>query len=395
MDLHDLEPKGEQPVNKLSIIMFILLFLAILIIVLTVYIKNQNIDIKNISIKDVVSNTFKLSNQNINATVTSEFNYDFKEHSFFNVYKDKIIKCTKDSIVWLNRQGEEEKVKAISTENPVVKMAGAYILVTDIGGKDFYVINGFNVKWSLKSDSTIINADISSNGFVSVVKEKKGYKGAIDIYDENGNMVFTTVRGGAFVIASKVFNPEDKVLINSVDTSGINASTNLELINMHAETVGKSQEDNIILPSLWNLNGKYILGVSDNALICYDMSLKRKWKREFTKVFSSNIALGKYSIIAIQSETKAGLTSGNESEVKIINTKGEDISQYSLKGDVINIECSGNVIAINTGTEVYFINTNGKLIGKYISKSDIVGVHFFSRQEAMVQTQNSIIVLKF
>lgn len=395
MDQDEIEKKTEEPVNKISIIMFLLLFLVIIIIVLLVYVKSQNIDIKSFNVKDIFKNSFQILNQDIDANVTSEFQYDLKKNTFFYTYKDNIIKCTKESVIWLDRLGEEQKVKTISTENPVVKIAGAYILIADIGGKDFYIINGMNIKWSHKSDSSIINADISSNGYVSIVKEKKGYKGAIDIYDDIGNLVFTTVRGGAFVLSTKVISSKDRVLINKVDTADITANTILEFVNMRAEQVGEpAQEDNVILPSLWNLNGDYIIGVSDDVVICYNMNLKRKWKRDYTKIYSSNIALGKYSIIAIPSDTKSGLIGKSASEIKVINTKGEEVSTYTINDKVTNIECSGNIIAVNTGSEVYFINTNGKLIGKYISKSLIMGVHFFDRQEAMVQTQNSIVVLR-
>ena len=55
------EQKVEQHVSKVSIVMFLLLCVAIIIIVFVVYFKSQNIDIKSFTIKDFVKNNFSYS----------------------------------------------------------------------------------------------------------------------------------------------------------------------------------------------------------------------------------------------------------------------------------------------------------------------------------------------
>lgn len=385
----------KQHTGKTGVIMFFIFLAALIIFVLAIYFKNQNIKIKDFSINDFFKKHFQVGSQVASSELLSEFKNDHKDRTDFAVYKNNIVKCTKDSIVWLDKKGNEQKVISISTENPVIKTAGSYILVADIGGKDFYLINGLNVKWSKKADTILINADIDSNGFVSIVKEKKGYKGAIDIFDNNGNMVLTTVRSGNYVLAARIFSNDNRILINKVDTSGITANSNLEFINMRAEEISKSvQEDNTIFPNLWNLNGDYIFGVSDNSLVCYNMKLEKKWKRDFKKVYSSNTALGKYVVLAVQNAENSGKLGKTLQEVLVINSRGEDQASYASNLGALNISCSGNVIAVNYGSEVHFISTGGRLISRYQPKSEILNVFFFNRQEAMLQTQNSIIILK-
>lgn len=391
----DLETKTEPRESKLSIIMFILLFFAVTSIVVLVYLKSQNIDIKNLSVKSLVQRPFNSMDVMDYAKTTDEFNYDYKEHSLITIYKNYIIKCSKDRVIWLSRDGKEQKVKSLVSENPVLKSAGDYILIADIGGEDIYVINGTGIRWTRKIDSTIVNADIGNNGVVSIVKEKKGYKGAIDVFDPQGNLIFTTVRGGAFILSSKVLSSENKILINSVDTTGISASTHWELVNMKAEPASKPAFlQNVIFPSVWDLNGNNIIGVSDNKVVSYTLELDKKWGQEFTGVYCSSIALGKYIILAVAPPSTSGLMGRNATEIKILSNKGEEVATYELSKKIINMETSGNIIALNTGDQVFFINTQGKLVGNYDPNSDVVRVRFFNRREVMIQTKNSIITLK-
>ena len=395
MEQNQKRRKAEHNLSKLSIVMFLLLCVTIITIVFLVYFKSVHMDSKSFGLNNAIKGKSQGTALSNSVETLGEFKNEYKEHTDFAAFKDIIIKCTKDSILWLNKNGEELKVKIISLENPVMKISGAYLLIADIGGKEFYVINGMNIKWTKKSDTNIINADIDSNGFVSIVKEKKGYKGAIDIYNKNGNIVFTTVRSGSFVLGARIFSTEDKVLINKVDASGISANSNLEFVNLGAEQMSKSlQEENVIFSNLWNLNGDYIIGVSDNALVCYDMKLEKKWKKSFNQIFSSVLALGKYTVVACEMEDKSVLTSKSGTDIKMINSIGKDIATYTLNSNVINIDCIGNLVAINTGNEIDFINTSGKLVGKYSSKSEVLKADFFDNREVMVQTQKSITILK-
>lgn len=385
---------GQQPGNKLSIIMFALLFMAIICIGGFVYMKGQNIGPADFSVKDFMKSIFQSNDQNNNPEIISEFKYEAKEHPVFKVYNDYIIQCTKNSITWLNKKGEKQQAKEITVDNPIMKTSGAYLLLADIKGNDFYVFNGKNRIWNEKTDGSLINADINNNGYVSIVKKKKGYKGAIGVYDPIGNFIFSIVRGGEYILTSKVLTSPESVIINTIDTSGIHANSKLELIDMHAKVVATATQEDAIFPSLWNLNSNYIMAVSDNMLVCYDMGLKEKWKKEFEKIYSSNIALGKYIIIAADRESKTGILSKGTTDVKIMNIKGQEAASYSLEGKVSNIESFNNILAISSGNEVHFINTSGNLIRKYSGRADIMGVQFFNKQEAIVVTKNDIVVLK-
>lgn len=382
----------DKPAKKSSIIMFLLLFLVVVGSAFFVYLKSQNIDIKTFNIKELITNRISTNGPKASEKKPVEIKYDSKEHTVFGAYKDYIVKCTKNKIQGLNKNGEEQWSIPVSLNEPAIKLSGKDMLVADIGGRDIYVINGKDIKWSNKIDNNIINADISESGYVTVVKEEKRTRGAVTVYNLQGNEYFTKGIGESFIYMAKVSPSGKQVFISSIDSSGIKANTILEITDILGKSIAanKISQEGIIYPSFWYLNNDSMIAVSDDMLVCFDKTGKESWntKKEFPniKIYSSKVSLGKYPVFAF------GAANSNVTDVKILNTSGAPVSQYQIEGAVFNIETYSDTIAINTGREVHFINTKGKLLGKYSSKSDIIGVNFFNKMEAEIITKNSLVV---
>lgn len=383
---------GENPVKKVSIIVFIILFLVVVGAAFFVYLKSQNIDIKSLNLKEIISNKIFTNSQKSSDKKPIEIRYDAKEHNIFAVYKDYIIKCTKSKIQGLDKTGEEQWSIPISMNEPIIKISGSEMLVADIGGRDIYVLNGKDIKWSTKIDNTIINADINESGYVTVVKEEKRTRGAVTVFNLQGNEFFTKGIGESFIFMAKISPSGKQVFISSIDSSGIKANTILEITDILGKSISsnKISQEGIIYPSIWYLNNDSMIAVSDDMMACFDKTGRELWNTRNAypniKVHSSKVALGKYPVLA------TGKPNSNVSEIDILNMNGQQVSQYQIEGSVINIEVFSDVIAVNTGREVHFINTKGKLVGKYSSKSDIIGVNFFNKTEAEIITKNSVVV---
>jgi hypothetical protein len=181
----------EKPIRKSSIIMFLLLFFAIIFAAFFVYAKSQNIDLKKLSIKELIDNKLLFGIGQPQIKKYGEIKYDTKEYNVFSVYKELIIKCTRNKIQAIDKNGDEVWTIPVSMNAPIIKTSENELLVADIGGRDIYVIAGKEVKWNTKTDNNIINADISKTGYVTVVKEEKRTRGAVTVYNLQGNEFFT------------------------------------------------------------------------------------------------------------------------------------------------------------------------------------------------------------
>jgi len=359
------------------------------------YLKSQNVNLKSVSIAGVFQNIFTSNDVKVADKLISEILYDTNEQPVFSVYKDYIIEAAKDSIKALNNKGEEQWSIPVVLNSPIVKTNGTDLLVSDIGGRDIYVINSGKVIWNKKLDSNIINIDISKSGYISVVHDAKGYKGAVAVFGPQGNEMFTRYILKSFTITATVSPSEKQFLINGVDTSGVRSGASLELFDMTGKpTVDEILIDNMIFSSVWYMNNESILAASDSTLICLDSEGKKKWEKEFTdnKVYSSNELSGKYAVIAVSG---GGNGTGQDSaRIIIYDMAGNEYATYVIDNEVRSIETYSDIIAVNLGREVHFINARGKLIGKYASKTDITGVYFFNKQMAAIVNRGSVAVIK-
>lgn len=391
MNLPEEDTKVKHSSNKASVLMFLALFVVVIVLALFVYLKSQNIDLSEISLKELITNPAAVNTLDMGEN-SFELKYDAREHPVYTLYGEYIIQCSKDSVKGLNKNGEEQWSIPVSVANPLVKISGNSMLVADIGGKGIYVINGKAVKWSKKLDNSIINADISDNGYVSVVHEAKGYKGAVTVFNLQGGEYFTRYIGENFTLMARVSPSGKSVVIDSVDASGVTTGTVLEFTDTFGKPLAKVTKQDMLIPVLWYLEDDSVVTGSNNAITCFDRNGRQKWEQQFSKVFSANVVLDKYIAAAVGENDKKG--SEGKINVELVDSNGKFTPIYGLNDEVRDIQAYSNIIAVNTGNDVYFINTRGKLIRKYSSKTDIVKVCFFNKQEAAVVTKGTVTVIK-
>jgi hypothetical protein len=251
--------------NKHKIVAFLLLFLVMVGIAAAMYLKSQGLEIKNISVMEFLSDIASTNDNKVIKGNDYVVNYDAKEHPTFGIYKDLVIKCTRDYLTALNKKGEEQWKIPVLLNKPLIKTAGQDLLVADIGGRDVYVIKGRNIKWEIKTDDNIINADISESGHVTVVQEQKGYKAKVITYDSNGMDIFTRNIVESFVVSAMVSPSGKQVLINGLDVSGVNATTTFEFTDILGNPfAAKVPMQNEIFPSVWYFSDNSVASVGHN-----------------------------------------------------------------------------------------------------------------------------------
>lgn len=380
--------------KKSSAILFFALCLMIAGLAFLAYAKSMNMDIGKISLVDLLKGV-QSQKSDAQGKEISEFQLDTKDHPVFSLFKDTIIRCTRDSIKGINKKGEIQWSIHISMDNPLVKVSKYGILVADIGGKDIYVLDGSDIKWNKKLDDNIINADIGDNGYVTVVHEARGYRGAVATFNLQGGRFFTRYINESNILSACVSPSGKQIVIDSVDTSGVTADTYFEFTDILGKPFAKVAKKDAILPNIKYFGDDYFVAAGDSLIVLYDKNGNEKWNQEFKNggVYCVATALNKYIVAAVRGGNNTGIPD-ESTGIKVINTRGKQIAQYKLDTEVKSLKTCSNIIAANTGREVYFITTSGKLSGKYTSKNEIVSVFFSSKSEAVVFTKVSAEIVK-
>lgn len=388
------KPKMQQPSSRMSILLFLILIMIVVCTAAVAYLNSKGIDIKSVSIRDVIANGFFIGDKDVYEVSGTLLKYDTSLSSEFDVHKGYIVRSAKNGVEYLDKNGQEQWIYPVSLNNPFVMSSGQYVLVADLESKNLYVLSGKEKKWEKRLDYNIINAGINSGGYVTVLHKSDRAKSAVSIFNRQGVFLFTKILGETYAISSEVSPSGKEVLINCVDTSGISPNTGLHLYTISGGNVTGKTFENTIFPSIRYLDDDTIAAAGDSAVYLFGRDFETKWERTISgKVFSLDIMKEKYGVFAFSDKKDAGMM-GEVNHVLVVDAKGREVADYKIDQDIVNVTADDDFIAVNTGKCVYFIDLAGRLRGSYTSDHLIEEVKFLDSNEALAITKEGVIVLK-
>ena len=380
------EIRNNQPTGrKTGVIMAILLFLAVVSVAFFTYLNSQNIDIRTVSISQLFSG---ISDGQVKTSeAIYDIPYDSREHSAFSVYRDLLVKYSKDGIRLLDKKGAEVLTETMPLNKPLARTNGKELLIADIGGQDVYVLKEDGIIWKDKLDVSIINADISREGYVTIVTSSKRYNGEVRVYDTHGIELFRSIIASKFAVSAKISPSSGQMAVDSINTTGIKASTSIRFYDMNSVDLGEKslEASDSIFPSIFYTDTDELFAVGDKSIISFDKDRNILWEKKSEGISSACLTSGKRLAAVINEDSGTKLA--------IYSSSGNELAACPLDRGIINVNAGGGVIAVSTLRNIYFYNEKCRNIGKYTSKSDITDVYFFNRQQAAVVTRNQVSII--
>lgn len=387
------ERKRSKEGKKSGLLLFILLVVVILFLAYKAYLKSGNEDFVNIDIEKLISKVINKDSDETEETRIVEVKYEVKDKPCFEVYNNWIIKCTKYSVVALDRNGNEQWNISVLLDKPVLKSGKSGLLVADIGGRNVYFIKDKSIKWQKAVDGDIINADINDDGYTTVVHKVEGYRALMVLFDPDGQEIFRRYIVDTFVISSHVLSSGKQVIINSLDVSGASASSYIEFTDLLGNPFAAVvPEEGQMYPVLLFLNDGSFALLNDTTIIYYNKNREKFWENKYEKIYASGVLSGKYFIIAAKNDSSRS----NLTDIFIINQNGNELEKLTIEGQVYNIFAVPryDIAAINNKREIIFINSKGNIEGRCSSISDIQKVLILSKNEAALITKKSITIME-
>lgn len=125
---------------------------------------------------------------------SSDFPVDLGTSTSFSINKmdNKIAVLSDTYFTVFDTKGTEVFRSQHTMSNSVMKVAGSRAIVYDQGGFRFKVESRYKDLYEKKLESQIINATISSDGYVAVVTKSDKYASFMTVYDDNGEEIFYT-----------------------------------------------------------------------------------------------------------------------------------------------------------------------------------------------------------
>lgn len=367
-------------IKKTNSIYGVLIFLVLLIVIsgiaFAAYLKNIGYDFSTLNIKDAID--FVKKHDTLEESSTKEISF-LKEGSIdCRIYKDYIIVLSSDGIKWYSKNSQLLQEKALTLTKPVLRISAKYMAVVDISGRDIFFYKDKTQLWTRKLDNPIINADISADGFCTVVTQSKEYKSVVHVIDINGAEKYKKLCADDIVLSAKAIHNGEDVLINKVDTDSVKAGTVFEFNNIYNEKPFAEIHiaDNILPISL--SFGENEVAVGQNIVIFMDKQGKEVWRKTVDSIFCVAPKSDKYIVLA-------GKFAGEDKPtIIVLNEKGEEVYKFDQPDNIVGMDVYGERLALRTQRSIYLYSIKGKQLGQYSHRNEIKDAYLVGNNEVVL-----------
>jgi hypothetical protein len=386
--LPDKEKHGHRDgISSLLVAAF--LFLCILAVAFFSY--RKSLDPKA-GLADMVQFFQRLGENTVNdAKVLHVYEYDVREDPVFAVYRDYIVKCGSSGVWFLDRSGSIVRTENIVFSEPIIKVNGSLFVLADRGKGDICVLDGRTVRWSEKLDASILNADISKEGYVTVITTAKRDNNEIRVFEPHGIECFRKIIANDYAVSACVSPSSENLALSAIGIEAAGAFSRYKFYNMEGEDIttlvfDAEDESAPELVPLFRYNNDGSIFVSgDRVVALVDAEGKLAWKKVFRNV--AGIGPVNDNQLAVAAEDKEG------NLLRVYHADGRELASCAIEGKPRGLNAQKGIIAVYTADTAYFYDNKCRNFSKYSSRSGIKQVLFLNRQHAVVVTEREAVVV--
>lgn len=237
---------------------------------------------------------------------------------------------------------------------PVAYAAGKYAVVYDAGGTALRLFNGSRQLLSLDGGGTLLSATVNPSGWLAVVHQASGYKGAVSVYDGKQQKRMQFNFSSRFVTDAQISSDASTLAVVTLGQEETGFRSSLLVYDLNATLAAGSQSDNEpqaqcdlggCLPlSLRGVPGRF-RAVGDSALaVCSAdgaSTLLYDYAGRYLKSFSLGgedftvLLLGKYR-------------AGSAAELTVVGEDGQATASLSLNEQLLSLSAAGRYIGVLT-----------------------------------------------
>jgi hypothetical protein len=309
--------------------------------------------------------------------------FESASESDFMVYKKGIVCAKTNYLCYINSSGETEWEIATSVVDPIIKAEGDYILIAQQGGTKLCLYNGNELLYDTDTDGNILTCSVSSNGDVVVVLNRKSYKGAFSVYNNDGNEIYSWSSGSRLILSADIAASSRRVAVSLLDTdSTVKSSILLFNINKEDSYAYADFDDTILFDVVFVDNNINAFG--DNAMVGMNTSGKVLYDKRFDDVDLINYSMDKTGtkVMVFNSE--------NIPMMNIYNSSG--VLKYTIttqsQADYVDID-SYNII-YNDNRDIFLGKPNSRNISKFTASMDIKKLILLNSKSFVIVYSNSL-----
>lgn len=289
----------------------------------------------------------------------------------------------------VSSSGDVEWTVAVSTTSPKAIVKNDYILLADLSGNNAYLYNDDKLRCEIKISEEICVAALDRDGNVALASKKRGYKGAVAIFNDDGEKQYEFSSGEGYISALDIL--DDELVMSQVTATETGVNSRIILVNWkdNEEKQCENKKDSLVFDVKFQPGGD-IIAVSDKDLTGYDDDGTLDFEVDF-----KGRNLKKYNVESEDNLVFCFEGDRNNSVIESYSKSGDLRGTRTENGEISGIDVCGEAILINNMRSVKKIYPNGDAEEAIISKHDVRGIKLFSsRRQAFITGNSQATVVK-
>ena len=265
---------------------------------------------------------------------------------------DNLVLASARHVMLINDRGENLYSADVKFHRGAIATAGNWAAVYDVGGREIHLLGKEGLVRVLKAEGNILACSVNEKGYLAVTSSKSGYKAAVSVYDQRGELAFQFLSSDRFLMTAAVA-PEC--------TQMAAVSMGMNTIPEEDEGTASDFESSVVLYDLkekdprasqgfpgeavvdLGLVGDNYCAVTEEALRFVDQNGTLAGSFEFEGRYLRRCSLGGGDYAAL---VLGRSRSGARARLVTVDENGERIGQIRIDDEVLSISASGKYVAV-------------------------------------------------
>ena len=307
----------------------------------------------------------KLANDYVNS-VHDTITYNVGNSQSFALYRGGLAVASRERLSIFSAGGRELFSSNHSYGNPALEVSNKYVLLYDVGGKQFSLYNAFSKAREETLDYGIFGADIAQNGTFALITKSEKFDSVVSVYLQNGTKYDYSYSDGR--VTEIALSDNGSVMVVALTfTNGERLNTELRLYKVGSKDYKKADLTFDGVPFAIDITDSgNVIAVGAKGVNSFNQSLG--FVGEYLpgeQIYA--YCFGEDNIAIVHSNDN-----GSRSEVVLLNKRARVEREYDLESRIINVAYSDGSIFLQKidGFEKINVSLNSR------SKIDMIATDF-------------------
>ena len=297
------------------------------------------------------------------------YSYNGDQTSCFAALDGSLIDLSDNQLLMINEKGKALVNEAIRFNSPTLAANEDCAIAYDTGGTLLYLLGSKGILWTLESEGEILSATINENNYITSVENKSGYKAAVYVYSNTGELIFEFDSADRFVMTAALSRDNHTLAAITMGQEDGRFTSYLVLYRTNSkEPIKRVKVSNGAVYDVDWTDGCFCI-VAEDGLYFWETDGTQVGSYLFNNVYLLRCCLkGNGYVSLLVSPYK----SGSQCTLLAVDTAGNELGCCEIENEVLSFDSAGRYTAVLCADELTIYD---KTMQKVSYLSDISEAH--------------------